>query len=117
MGNRIFLGNLQWDVREADISSLLDDVGVEHFEVAVIMDRETGRSKGIAFVTLREGTESNEAVGKIDGVMLKGRPVKAEEARDRERRGADGGRRQDRRGGRPRGGGGGRRRDRDRDWG
>jgi cold-inducible RNA-binding protein len=116
MGNRIFLGNLQWDVREADISSLLDDIGVEHSEVAVIMDRETGRSKGIAFVTLHEGTESEDVIGKIDGVMLRGRSVKAEEARERDRGGGDRGRRQERRRDRPRGGGS-RRRDRERDWG
>jgi len=117
MGNRIFLGNLQWDVRKDDIVSLLDEVGVEHTDVAVIMDRETGKPKGIAFVTVPEGTDMSVAIDKIDGVMLMGRPIKAEEARDRERRtGGGGSGRQDRRRDRPRGGGG-RRRDRDREWG
>jgi cold-inducible RNA-binding protein len=104
METKLFVGNLSWDVTENE----LQDTFAQHgpvSEVKVMMDRDTGKPRGFAFVTMatKEGAEA--AIQKLNGTELQGRALTVNEARAREDRppgGGGGGR-----GGRGGGGGGG----------
>lgn len=93
----IYVGNLSFNATENDIEDAFSEYG-DVSSVNIIKDRDTGRSRGFAFVEMRDGAQGKEA---IEGVNLKdiaGRSVTVNEARPREDRGGGGG-----------GGGGGRR--------
>ena len=111
MGKKLYVGNLSFDMKQADLEQMFSQVGnVE--EVAIIMDRETNRSKGFGFVTMASDEDAKKAIAEFDGKDCSGRALKVNEARPREERsgGGGGGRGDDRRGGGGRGGfGGGRR--------
>ena len=100
----MYVGNLSFDATELDIRELFSQHG-EVTEVAVIMDRDSGRPRGFCFVSMstREGMEA--AIKELDGKDWMGRPLAVNEARPREERpsfgGGGGG------GGRSSGGGGG----------
>ena len=94
----IYVGNLSYDMAEADLRQAFEAYG-QVTSVRLIMDRETGRSKGFAFVEMASDTEGNAAIAALNGKALKGRAVTVNVARPREERGP---------GGPPRGGGGGR---------
>ena len=105
MSKRIFVGNLSYQTTESDITSLFEQAG-EVESASIITDRDTGRSKGFAFVEM--GSEDAEkAIAQFNGHELNGRALTVNEARPREERGGGGGNRggNNRRGG---GGGGGR---------
>lgn len=96
MGKKLYVGNLAYSMRDAD----LEQVFVEHGSVEsanVIMDRDTGRSKGFGFVEMSNDDEAQAAIEALNGKEIEGRPLTVNEARPREDRG-------------PRGGGGGGRR-------
>ena len=96
MSKRIYVGNLSFDTTEGDITSLFEQAG-EVESVNVITDRDTGRSKGFAFVEM--GTEdADKAIAQFNGTEVNGRALTVNEARPRE----------DRQGGRGGYGGGGR---------
>lgn len=107
MQARLFVGNLSWNVTDADLT----DFAAQHGEVVdakVIVDRDTGRSRGFGFVTL-ETSSVQDAVNAMNGQEIDGRPVRVNEAESRPQRdrgGFGGG------GGRGGYGGGGGRRDR-----
>lgn len=69
------MGNLPYSAKEADIQSLFGAFG-EIKAVKVITDRETGQSKGFAFVTLADESRVNEAVEALNGSDFQGRPLK-----------------------------------------
>ena len=103
MGKKLYCGNLSYNVSSSDLEQMFAEFGrVQSAEV--IMDRDTGRSKGFGFV---EMSSDAEALAAIDGLNLKehdGRALAVNEARPREdRRGGGGGGG----GGRSGGGGGG----------
>ncbi len=103
MGNKLYVGNLSFDIKQADLEQMFSQAGrVE--EVVIIMDRETNRSKGFGFVTMGSDEDAKKAIAEFDGKDCSGRALKVNEARPREEGG-------DRRGGGGRGGfgGGGRR--------
>jgi cold-inducible RNA-binding protein len=119
MENKIFVGNLPWTAEAQDLEPLFTEFGGVQ-EVALISDRETGRSRGFAFVTFETPEAAQAAVDALEGSDFMGRPLKVNIARPREDRGersgggggggwggggGGGGRGGDRRGG---GGGGGR---------
>ena len=111
MGNRMFLGNLPWATTSEDLAALLKDEGYAIVSAKVITDRETGKSRGFAFVEFETDVAAAEAIESLDGHLLDGRPLRASEAE--ERPGRRGGGRNDH------GGGGerhGRRDRRDSDW-
>ena len=97
----IYVGNLSFDATEDDIRQAFAQHGAVE-AVNVIKDRETGRSRGFAFVEMPDGAEAKEAIEKVNLTDIAGRRVTVNEARpksDRPRRGGGGGG----------GGGGGRR--------
>jgi cold-inducible RNA-binding protein len=106
VGNKIFVGNLPWRVTSDDLVAMLDEMGHPHRSARVVLDRDTGRSRGFAFVEFGDDQEASDAARDLDGHVVDGRPLRAREADDRPRSGGAG------RGGRSRrgrgGGGGGR---------
>lgn len=83
MGNKLYVGNLSFDVDSAELESLFSRHGrVE--SANVIFDRTTGRSKGFGFVELSEESEAQAAISALNGVEYKGRPLTVNEARPRE---------------------------------
>ena len=95
---KMYVGNLPWSATEADLRDLFQAYGTVH-SAAVIMDRETGRSRGFGFVEMDE-QDAEKAMSKLDGSEFGGRSLRVNEAQERSRGGP--------RGGGGRGGGGGR---------
>ena len=110
---KLFVGNLPFSATEADIREFFGTCG-EIADLQIPLDRETGRARGFAFVTLADRDAGETAIRDLNGSQLGGRSLRISEAIERERppRGAGGGG-----GGRGdhRRGGGGRDRGRDRD--
>jgi RNA recognition motif-containing protein len=101
MGSKIYVGNLAYDTSEDELRNAFAGDGRTVQEVAIVMDRETGRSRGFGFVTMSSDAEAQAAIQELDGHMLGGRALKVREAEDKKRAGGGGG------GGGFRGGGGG----------
>ncbi|MGI9665958.1 MAG: RNA recognition motif domain-containing protein [Acidimicrobiia bacterium] len=78
----IFIGNLPYTATESDLRSLFAEYG-DIESAAVIMDRETGRSRGFGFVELAEGARAQDAIKELDGAELDGRPIRVNEAQPR----------------------------------
>ncbi len=95
MGNRLYVGNLSFDATSDSVRKAFAEIG-EVTDVHVATDRETGRSRGFAFVTMGSAQQAADAISRMNGAMLDGRPLRVNEAE--ERRGG---------GGRSFGGGGG----------
>lgn len=90
MGQRLYVGNLSFNttaesLREAFAS--LDEVT----DVHVVTDRETGRSRGFAFVEMGNDEQAKAAISALDGKMIEGRTIQVNVARPRENRGGGGG--------------------------
>ena len=90
MSKKLFVGGLSWGTTDATLRSAFEPFG-EVTEARVIMDRETGRSRGFGFVTFENNEAGTQAVAKMDGANLDGRTVRVNEAQDRERSGGGGG--------------------------
>ncbi len=101
----IYVGNLPFTVSEDDVRQAFAAYGTVS-SVAIIKDRETGQSRGFAFVEMPNNEEGNAAITNLNGKPLKGRALKINEARPREEGFGGGGHRTGGYGG---GGGGGRR--------
>ena len=108
---KIYVGNMPYTASSAELSELFSQYG-RVAEANVIMDRETGRSKGFGFVDMPNEAEANEAVEALNSSQMGGRTLRVSEARPRSDRGDRGDRGGDR-GDRDRGGWG----DRDRNRG
>ena len=80
----LFVRSLSWDTTSDQLKELFSQFGTVT-EATVIMDRETGRSKGFGFVEL-EDTAAKEAIQKLDGVDFMGRKIFVVEARPKEGR-------------------------------
>jgi len=106
MSKRIYVGNLSFGTTEQDLANLFSEVGsVESTQI--ITDRDTGRSKGFAFVEMNEA-DAEQAISRFNGFEMDGRALTVNEARPREERGGGGrGGGGGFRGGRGGGGGGG----------
>jgi RNA recognition motif-containing protein len=90
MAKNIYVGNLVWDATADDLLALFQ----EHGQVAraqVIMDRETGRSRGFGFVEMENDAEAQKAIDALNGTPFRGRPLTVNEARPREDHGGGGG--------------------------
>jgi cold-inducible RNA-binding protein len=88
--NKLYVGNLSFNSTEADITDAFAAHGTVT-SVNVIMDRDTGRPRGFAFVEMSSGTEANAAMQALDGRDLDGRNLKVNIAKPREPRGGGGG--------------------------
>ena len=99
----IYVGNLPYSATEEDVSGLFAAYGpVER--VKIITDRETGRSKGFAFVTLGDQSQLNDAIEALNGYDYQGRALRVNASEPKEARPSGGGGGY---GGERRGGGGG----------
>lgn len=105
---KIYVGNMSYDTTEEGLEQLFSNYG-QVDEVAVITDRDTGRPRGFAFVTMANDDEARQAIEALNNTEFEGRTLNVNEARPREDRGGGGGRggRGGGGGGRGRGGGGG----------
>jgi RNA recognition motif-containing protein len=103
MSKNLYVGNLSFEVTSDDLRDTFAEFGTVT-SATVVMDRDTGRSRGFGFVEMAHGSE--QAIEKLNGAEIKGRKITVNEARPREERGGGGG---GGRGGRGGGGGGGRR--------
>jgi hypothetical protein len=101
MGNKLYVGNLAYSVRDESLQETFSQFG-SVTSAKVMMDRETGRSKGFGFVEMSSPAEAQAAMNAMNGQPLEGRAIVVNEARPREERpgGFGGG------GGRSGGGGG-----------
>jgi len=81
---KLYVGNLPWTSTEADLRDLFSSFGEVH-SAAVITDRDTGRSRGFGFVELDEAA-AEKAISDLDGKDYGGRPIRVNEAQQRERR-------------------------------
>jgi RNA recognition motif-containing protein len=100
MGNKLYVGNLSYNVRDEDLQQAFAQYGSVS-SAKVMMDRDTGRSKGFGFVEMGSDPEAQAAINGMNGQSLDGRAIVVNEARPREERPGGFG------GGRPGGGGGG----------
>ena len=82
---KLYVGNLSFETTENDLQDLFEQHGKVN-EVALMMDRTTGRSRGFAFVTMNDTTEANAAVAAFNGKEVAGRALTVNEARAREER-------------------------------
>ena len=101
MSKKIFVGSVSWNTSEEELRRAFEKYG-EIVEAKLITDRETGRSRGFAFITFVNDGDADKAIAEMDGTELDGRALRVNEARERNR-GPDRG---DRNGGGDRGRGG-----------
>ena len=107
MGNKLYVGNLAYSVRDDSLLQAFSQFG-NVTSAKVMMDRETGRSKGFGFVEMGNDAEAQAAINGMNGQPIDGRAVVVNEARPREERpGGFGGGGGSRSGGGGYGGGGG----------
>ena len=110
MGNKLYVGNLAYSVRDDSLLQAFSQFGTVT-SAKVMMDRETGRSKGFGFVEMGSDPEAQAAINGMNGQPLEGRAIVVNEARPREERpggfGGGGGGRSGGGGGYGGGGGGG----------
>ena len=76
----IYIGNLNYRVREEDLRHVLEEYGVVD-SVKIIIDRETGRSKGFAFVEMPNNAEGQKAIEELNKAEYEGRQMVVKEAR------------------------------------
>jgi uncharacterized membrane protein YgcG len=99
VGKKLYVGNLSWGVNDTQLRELFSPYG-NVVSAQVIMDRDTGRSKGFGFVEMGTDEEAQAAITGMHGQVVEGRPLTVNEARPKEGGGGGGG------GGRGGGGGG-----------
>ena len=85
MGNKLYVGNLAYSVRDDSLTQAFAQFGTVT-SAKVMMDRETGRSKGFGFVEMGSDAEAQAAINGMNGQQLQGRPLVVNEARPREER-------------------------------
>ncbi len=86
---KLYVGNLPWTASEDDVRELFSSIGVCE-SVALITDRETGRSRGFAFVEM-DRADANKAISQLNGQDFGGRPLRVNEAQERPKRSGGGG--------------------------
>jgi cold-inducible RNA-binding protein len=93
MGKKLYVGNLSYDVTDSDLAKMFESHGqVESAQV--IMDRDTGRSKGFGFVEMKTEEDAQAAIAALNGQQVGGRTLAVNEARPKSDsgRGGSGGR-------------------------
>jgi cold-inducible RNA-binding protein len=96
MGNRLYVGNLSFHTNEDTLRDAFGQFG-DVIEVRIVTDRESGRSRGFAFVSMADSQSASQATSQLNGVQVDGRDLRVSEAEERQQGG----------GGRSFGGGGG----------
>ena len=90
MAKNIYVGNLVWDATQDDLYTLFQEYGAVT-RAQVIMDKETGRSRGFGFVEMNDDAEAQKAIEALNEFNFRGRPLTVNEAKPREDRGGGGG--------------------------
>ena len=90
MGRKLYVGNLPYSVTESALSDKFAACGTGE-SAKLIIDRETGRSKGFGFIEMASDSEAQAAIEKVNGTDYDGRPMKVNEARPQEKRSGGGG--------------------------
>jgi hypothetical protein len=85
MGNKLYVGNLAYSVRDESLQEAFGQFGTVT-SAKVMMDRDTGRSKGFGFVEMGSDAEAQSAINGMNGQALEGRAIVVNEARPREER-------------------------------
>lgn len=84
MSKKLFVGGLSWNTNDDGLRLAFERFGNVD-EAKVILDRETGRSRGFGFVTFAEQDSARSAIGEMNGTSLDGRNIKVNEAEERPR--------------------------------
>jgi RNA recognition motif-containing protein len=87
---KIFVGNFAFSMTESELRSMFDPHGKVE-SVTIVTDRDTGRSRGFAFVEMSENGEAEKAIVALNGMDSGGRPLTVNEARPKVERGPRGG--------------------------
>lgn len=82
MGNRLFIGNLSYQLSTEELRTEFGKFGTVN-DAKVMTDRETGRSRGFGFVTMSSDAEAASAIQGLNGIMLAGRAINVNEAQER----------------------------------
>lgn len=90
MGKKLYCGNLSYNVSKGDLEALFAPYGSVR-SAEIVMDRDTGQSKGFGFVEMENEGDAQKAIQALNDVMNDGRPLKVNEAKPREERGGGGG--------------------------
>ncbi len=90
MGKKLYVGNIPFTTTESDLRELFEEHGSIE-SVNVITDRETGRSRGFAFVELEDASSAEKAMRALDGRDMGGRTLRVNEANERGAGGGGGG--------------------------
>jgi RNA recognition motif-containing protein len=90
MGRKLYVGNLAYGVSSSDLEQMFAEFGTVQ-SAQVIVDRDTGRSKGFGFVEMGSDQEAQAAIAAMSGKEVDGRQLTVNEARPREDRGGGGG--------------------------
>ena len=85
MSMKLYVGNLSFGTTESDLEQLFSQVGAVE-STAMITDRDTGRSRGFAFVEMSSKSEGEAAIAKFNGSEVDGRALTVNEAKPRENR-------------------------------
>lgn len=86
MNNRLYVGNLSYSMTQDTLRDCFAECG-EVSDTHLVMDRETGRARGFAFVTMKTEGEASNAISQLNGAMLDGRPLRVNIAEERGARG------------------------------
>lgn len=81
----IYVGNLSYSMTDGELEATFAEYGMVN-SAKIIMDRETGRSKGFGFVEMANSSEAEEAIRELNGKSIGGRNLRVNEARPREER-------------------------------
>ncbi len=82
MSNKLFIGSLSYEVTDLDLEDMFKQYG-EVLSARVIVDRNTGRSKGFGFVEMSSAGSAQSAIDAINGTEVKGRAINVSIARER----------------------------------
>ncbi len=91
MGKRLYVGNLSFQTLEDDLIKAFEQDGRRVESARIMVDRETGRPRGFAFVEMASDADAQAAIQAMNGAELDGRPLKVNEAQERAPRTGGGG--------------------------
>ncbi len=90
MTNRLYVGNLAFNTDTEALQSAFSRCGVVD-DIKIVLDRETGRSRGFAFVSMADADGARNAISQLDGTVIDGRALRVSEAQERQSGGGGGG--------------------------
>ena len=91
MGTRLYVGNLSWDTTEDSLRAAFSQGGRTVSDCHIVSDRDTGRPRGFAFVTMGPQVDTATVIREVNDRVIDGRNLRVREAEDRQRPGGGGG--------------------------